>query len=152
MLQNSDLVIKQFDYNSDLYKAELKLRNEVLRIPLGLSLYDEDLSNENLQWHIGAFLQSELVGVLLLVPLGNNVIKMRQVAVNFSFQGMQIGSKLVLFAENLAVLHGYKLMILHARQSAAPFYQKLGYEIVSDVFTEVTIPHFKMQKSLGNKG
>ncbi len=152
MSQNSDLVIKQFDYNSDLYKAELKLRNEVLRIPLGMSLYDEDLSTENSQWHIGAFFESELVGVLLLVPIGNNVIKMRQVAVNFPFQGKQIGSKLVSFAENLAVLHGFNKMTLHARQTAVPFYLKLGYEIVSDEFTEVTIPHFKMQKSLGNIG
>ncbi len=149
MSENKDCIIKQFDYNSDLYNRELELRNKVLRIPLGLNLYAEDLSSEVSQWHIGAFINSEMVGVLLLVPLDNHEIKMRQVAVNFAFQGKNIGSKLVTFAESLAVSRGYQRMILNARQTAVPFYRKLGYEIVGDVFTEVTIPHFKMQKALG---
>jgi predicted GNAT family N-acyltransferase len=37
---------------------------------------------------------------------------------------------------------------LHARQTARRFFENLGYTAVSDVFTEVTIPHVKMEKIL----
>ncbi len=148
MSEKLDVEIKQFDYFSGLYQAELELRNMVLRLPLSLNLYTEDLSPEVSQWHIGAFVHSVMVGVLLLVPLKNQQIKMRQVAVHFDFQGKHIGSLLVNFAEKLAVERGFKTMILHARQTAVPFYIKMDYEIVSDVFVEVTIPHYKMKKEL----
>jgi predicted GNAT family N-acyltransferase len=37
---------------------------------------------------------------------------------------------------------------MHARKSAAAFYEKLGYQIIGDAFEEVTIPHYEMQKNL----
>jgi predicted GNAT family N-acyltransferase len=39
-------------------------------------------------------------------------------------------------------------MVLHARETAVPFYLKLGYEVVGGQFEEVGIPHFKMEKKL----
>lgn len=36
----------------------------------------------------------------------------------------------------------------HAREYAADFYLKLGYEITGDRFTEVGIPHRFMEKRL----
>ena len=140
--------IRAIKFNSDEYKSELELRNKVLRLPLGLNLYVEDLNGEVTQWHFGAFADVELIGVLILVPYHNGEIKMRQVAVDEKFQGKHIGKKMVEFAEKFASAQGFKKMILHARQSASPFYLKLGYKIVSDVFTEVTIPHLKMEKML----
>ncbi|MFN5761282.1 MAG: GNAT family N-acetyltransferase, partial [Sphingobacteriales bacterium] len=35
-----------------------------------------------------------------------------------------------------------------ARQSALGFYEKLGYQVCSAEFQEVSIPHFEMKKSL----
>jgi predicted GNAT family N-acyltransferase len=37
---------------------------------------------------------------------------------------------------------------LHARSNAVKFYKSMKYEIVSEQFLEVGIPHFKMQKIL----
>jgi predicted GNAT family N-acyltransferase len=37
---------------------------------------------------------------------------------------------------------------MHARKTAMGFYEKLGYEKIGDEFTEVTIPHYKMEKRL----
>jgi predicted GNAT family N-acyltransferase len=37
---------------------------------------------------------------------------------------------------------------MHARESAVGFYEKLGYQINSDVFNEVNIPHYVMEKRL----
>ena len=39
-------------------------------------------------------------------------------------------------------------MILHARETAVVFYEKLGYSSLGDQFEEVTIPHWAMEKRL----
>jgi predicted GNAT family N-acyltransferase len=39
-------------------------------------------------------------------------------------------------------------MVLHARDTAVPFYEALGYEAFDDPFVEVAIPHRKMRKAL----
>jgi hypothetical protein len=39
-------------------------------------------------------------------------------------------------------------MILHARETAVPFYERLRYSPVGDVFQEVTLPHRLMEKRL----
>nr|MBP8249907.1 GNAT family N-acetyltransferase [Chitinophagales bacterium] len=43
---------------------------------------------------------------------------------------------------------GFTLMYCHARDTAIPFYEKLGYSRVGEEFEEVTIPHWEMGKSL----
>ena len=60
------LEIKTFEYNSEEYQNELKLRNECLRIPLGMSLFDEDLSRDKKDIHIGAYIDNKMIGTLSL--------------------------------------------------------------------------------------
>jgi len=52
------------------------------------------------------------------------------------------------FAENLARDKGYKKIMMHARDTAIGFYEKLGYKITSDEFIEVNVPHHVMEKIL----
>jgi hypothetical protein len=73
---------------------------------------------------------------------------MRQVAVATSAQGKGVGSALVQYAELVAMQNGFDSMLLHARASAVPFYLRLEYAIVGDLFEEVGIPHYKMTKQL----
>lgn len=138
--------IRQIKIGSEEYEEELKLRDMVLRKPLKLSLFNENLESEKNDYHIGAFLSGSLVGVLVLTPLNNIEIKMRQVAIYESFRGKGIGTKLVVYAEEFAKNLGYKKIILNSRKTAVEFYEKLGYTKVSEEFIEVTIPHYKMQK------
>ncbi len=130
------------------YTQELILRDEVLRKPLGLSLFNEDLSKETNDYHIGAFLDDHLVGILILTVLNDKEIKMRQVAVKENKRGMSVGTELVKFAENFSKSKDYKIIVLNARKTAVNFYKKLNYEIISDEFIEVNIPHYKMKKLL----
>jgi predicted GNAT family N-acyltransferase len=37
---------------------------------------------------------------------------------------------------------------MHARKSAAGFYERLGYNISGEEFKELTIPHYIMEKML----
>lgn len=139
----------EIDKNEDEYKEELKLRDRVLRRPLGLSLFSENLDNEKNDYHIGAFLNNVLVGVLILTKLNSAEIKMRQVAVEEPFEGKGIGTKLVLYAEEFAKRLSYKMILLNSRKTAVKFYEKLGYTKVGEEVIEVTIPHYKMQKRIG---
>ena len=105
-----DLAIRVINYHSEEYRKELELRDEVLRKPLGMSLFDENLEKEKMDIHIGAFVKNKLVGVLILTPLNLSDIKMRQVAVLETTRSQKVGSQLVQFAEEYAKDKGYALM------------------------------------------
>ena len=140
--------LKVFGFNSDEYTNELELRDKVLRKPLGMNLYDENLEADKNDVHIGAFLNNRIVGVLILTILNSNELKMRQVAVDEYFRARKIGTEMVRFAEDYSKEKGYSTMLLNARKTAVAFYEKLGYTKVSGEFLEINIPHYKMSKSL----
>ena len=84
----------------------------------------------------------------MLVEDEPQTIRLRQMAVLNDLQGKGIGKALMQFAENLARDRGYQKITMHARKNAAGFYEKLGYKVISEEFTEITIPHYLMEKSL----
>ncbi len=150
MIEYKDLevVIREIKYDSEEYRNELKLRDEVLRKPLGMSLYDESLKADKNDIHIGAYVNNSMVGVLILTKLNSEDLKMRQVAVKETLQSKKIGSKMIFYAEDLAKKSGYKNMILNARKTAVLFYEKHGYKKISTEFLEINLPHYKMLKHI----
>jgi GNAT superfamily N-acetyltransferase len=143
----TDADLREIKYGSKEYKDELELRNRILRVPLGLDIFDEDLKGEKDDTHVGAFYKEKLAGVLVLTH-GGGVIRARQVAVDESFRRRGIGKKLVAYAEEFARSHGYKEIMLHSRMTSTEFYKNLGYSVSSEEFTEVMIPHVEMRKKL----
>lgn len=139
-----DFEIKLLTTTDHDYQKELLLRDEVLRKPIGLCIFDEPLFEEN-DFHVAAYDGGELVGCLMLSP-ADGKLKMRQVAVLPSYQKRGIGKALVAFSEALALREGYKEIYMHARISAAPFYEKLNYKTSGAQFLEVGISHVKMYK------
>lgn len=141
-------IVKIIRIQQPEYLEVLALRQEVLRQPLGLNLYEEDLSAE-LDAQIFIYqLDDKVVGCLLALPVDVASIRLKQMAVSPQCQGKGIGNKLMLAAEAFAKAKGFGKIYFHARESAIPFYEKLGYEILSDTFEEVGIPHKKMGKTL----
>jgi predicted GNAT family N-acyltransferase len=147
MVENK-IEIREIIYNSEAYRNELELRDKVLRQPLGISLYDESLEADRNDYHIGAYLNDRVVGVMILTRLNTDEVKMRQVAVDENLRNKKTGSKMVLYAEQYAISMGYSTVVLHARETAVVFYEKLGYEKSGKVFLEINIPHYKMCKRL----
>ncbi len=140
----------RYDFGTPLHDASVHLREKVLRIPLGLAFTVEDFASEWTHWHLGWLNRhGELVACMVLVPLGQESVKMRQVAVMPVLQGQGYGRCLVAFGESLARNAGMRTMRLNARQEAVPFYLRLGYTVCSEQFVEVGIPHFQMVKELG---
>ena len=144
----SHRVLLRVLHGSAAYNASVALRNDVLRKPLGLELTNGELEQERSDYHLVCQDDGELVGCLVLVPQSNNEVKMRQVAVSPQARGQGIGRALTRFAEAFAGGLGFERVTLHARSTAVPFYEKLGYERVGEEFEEVTIPHWSMQKTL----
>ena len=142
------IISKIIPYGSQEYQAALSLRQAILRAPLGLDLMDEDLSGERENFHLGLFEGSRLLATLMLIPTYDDQFTLRQVAVDRHFQGRGLGRKLMVFAEKFAANRGCKAIVLNARASAKPFYEKQGYITISKPFTELGIPHIRMKKTL----
>ncbi|MEI6521208.1 MAG: GNAT family N-acetyltransferase [bacterium] len=138
----------EYKFNSDTYHEAVKLREEILRKPLGLKWSAHDFDAEETSFHLGAFLGNKLIGTLILRPRDENILQMRQVAIAQEYQSQGIGSILVQFAEQFAIEHGFTAMTAHARESALQFYLKLNYQVIGEKFIEVGIPHYEIVKKL----
>jgi predicted GNAT family N-acyltransferase len=134
--------------NDPEYAAEKKLRNRVLRNPLGLELSAADLRDENEQVHVVGMDEQGQVIACVLVAFPEGSAKIRQLAVDEAWHGRRLGTELMRRAEDVVKERGLQRVMLHARVTARRFFEKLGYTAISDVFTEVGIPHVKMGKDL----
>lgn len=143
---NTRLAIIPFD--SDDYHKALILRAEILRYPLGLELTPEDTADDHLAYHLGAFLENQLIGHVSLKPLTSQLVQLKQMAIQSTYQGRGIGTQLLQYAENQAIADNFQEVRLHARTHAQGFYSKFGYQIQGEQFIEVTIPHILMIKKL----
>jgi len=145
---SSDLVFRVVEFGSPEYVETVALRDDILRRPLGLHFTPELLGEEAHDIHLACYRNDDLAGCLILVPLADGDIKMRQVAVAADAQRTGVGSALVKESERIAFERGFARMVLNARLTAVPFYLRLGYLAVGEEFLEVTIPHHAMEKHL----
>ena len=66
-----------------------------------------------------------------------------------SMQNHGLGKTLLQFAENFCWQNNFTTLTLHARAYAMDFYLKQGYQICSEEFMEIGLPHVKMYKMVG---
>src|SRR5437763_451213 len=142
------MALKIIDYGTVEYEEMLKLRDEILRKPLGLHFSPEEVEKEKSNLLIAAYEDKKMLGCCMLVQEKPGTVRLRQMAVINDLQGKGIGRALMQFAENLARDRGYKKITMHARKNAIGFYEKLGYRKVGTEFQEITIPHYVMEKEL----
>jgi predicted GNAT family N-acyltransferase len=138
---------KEITYKSLEWSTAVRLREKILREPLGSKFSEEELEEEKSHIQIAGFLDNELVATAVLVPQGEE-IKMQRVVVKDNLRSKNIGSEMMVFCEQLAIERNYKQIYCHARDSAVNFYFKNQYEKEGDYFDEDGIPHLKMRKQL----
>ena len=90
------------EHGSGEYEETVALRDEVLRKPLGLSYDPSELAGEKDSFHFALREGTELVACLVLKPLDERCIKMRQLAVRENAQGKGFGHELVNYAHSFA--------------------------------------------------
>jgi GNAT superfamily N-acetyltransferase len=142
------MALKIIDHGTAEYHQMVKLRDDILRKPLGLGFTPEELESEKDNMLIAAFEDERILGCCMLVEEQPGTVRLRQMAVLNDLQGKGIGRALMNFAENIARDRGYRILRMHARANSVGFYEKVGYKIYGDQFTEVTIPHYVMEKQL----
>lgn len=139
----------EIEFGTPDFDEAVNLRYRVLKEPLGLDFTADQLAEEFDQIHLAAYSEGlSLCAYLLLTPHTEKTIQMRQVAVEPDLQKKSIGKSLVRYSESWSIQHGYTEMILHARDTAVPFYLKLGYKKSGKPFEEVGIEHWLMKKIL----
>ena len=143
--------IKFTQYGTKDYQDTLKLRNKVMRVPLGLDIYKEDLSSEKNSVIIGFFDNEQLLGVGVMSNK-NSVYKIEYLCVDSEIQSSGIGGKLLCCLEKIAIEKGAKKICMDARVSAEQFYLRHGYRLIGDVFLldYAPVQHIFMEKMVGN--
>lgn len=142
------MALKQLYHGSKEYDQMVNLRYEIMRKPLGLSFSEEELKKEKEDILIGAFDEEEIIGCCMITKIDHQCGRLRQMAVQKNKQGMGVGESMMAFAENIARDRGYKILMMHARDTAIGFYEKYGYKIKGDGFIELNIKHHIMEKKL----
>ena len=148
MADEPDIAVIEALIGSDLYRQSLRLREAVLRRPLGLTVTEEELADDAMQ-HFCAISYGLVVGTVSLRPLDEATLKLKQMAVAEDRRREGIGARLLDHAEGWAHGAGFRLMVLNARMGAEGFYAKFGYQAHGEPFDENTIPHIGMTKRLG---
>ena len=142
------MALKQLYHGSKEYDQMVNLRYEIMRKPLGLSFNEEELKKEKEDILIGAFDEEEIIGCCMITKVDHQCGQLRQMAVQKNKQGIGVGESMMAFAENIARDRGYKILMMHARDTAIGFYEKYGYKIKGNGFIELNIKHHIMEKKL----
>ncbi|MGE5519152.1 MAG: GNAT family N-acetyltransferase [Candidatus Dadabacteria bacterium] len=143
------LQFKEIQTGTSEYDQMIALRMEVLLNPIGIPQSYINEEKEASDILLGAFKDDELNGCCILSPAEKSSIQLRQMAVRINLQKKGIGKSIISYAETIALEKGYRTLFLHARNNVLSFYEKCGYTIEGDIFYEVGIPHYKMQKIIG---
>ena len=106
--------------------------------------------------HFGLFIDTNITGVLSVFK-NNNVIfnsenqfQIRGMAILKDFQRKGFGDELIKHAEVYIKSQFGKLIWFNARESAVPFYEKLGYIKIGEPFFIADIGiHYIMKKEIG---
>lgn len=138
------------EYQSADYNQMLGLRTKILREPLGLIFTEEDLAQDkhDILLALCSSDTNKMIACCILAPVNDRIVKLRQMAVDNTDQGVGLGTSMLSFAEYIAEREGFEKIELHARKVAVGFYQKYDYKIVGEEFTEVGLLHFGMEKRI----
>ncbi|PEK99483.1 GNAT family N-acetyltransferase [Bacillus sp. AFS017336] len=74
--------------------------------------------------------------------------KVQRICVLENYRGKKIGNEIMYLIHKTGKEKGLSQLVLHAQESAIPFYEKLGYAITSEIFFEAGIPHVEMNLKL----
>ncbi|MEE3180004.1 MAG: GNAT family N-acetyltransferase [Verrucomicrobiota bacterium] len=142
------MLVEEAEFGSETYGEMLVLRKRTLRDPLGLEWTAEEEAWESRERHFAMKVDKGIVACVVIRPLGNGAVKLRQMAVEPEQQGAGVGRRLLGGVEKILITDEVDRIELNARDAAVGFYERLGFRKVGEEFMEVTIPHWKMVKAL----
>ncbi len=131
-------------------RAVCDLRHEVLMAPFGVPRDDAWGDDDPASHHLLAVEGERVVGYTRLIVHGEEA-QIRHVAVAFDRQRTGIGRALIEEACREAVVRGVTRAHLNARLPAVPFYERLGFVVISNEpfpSGRTAQPHVRMERVL----
>ena len=140
-------IIKSFDELTKLELYEiLKSHAEIFVKEQKICCVDPDGVDLN-SFHVFAMEEGRVVAYLRAFEKEERVMKIGRVLT--LVHGKGIGSQLMKFAmTKLKDMTGCKKIVMDAQTQAVPFYERLGFAIVSDEYIEEGVPHVDMEREL----
>jgi len=145
---HNTLMLGTINYGSPEYQSMCRLRDEVLRKPIGLRLTEAETLCDKNDILLVCMKNEQAIACCILTKINSDTVQLRQMAVASDYQRKGLGQELLLFAERTAKENGYSAIRMHARKTATGFYEKIGYNVMGEEFMEVGILHFEMEKML----
>lgn len=124
-----------------------KVRQEVFVNEQKVPVEEEIDQFEDEAIHIVLYDERTPVGAARLRIL-DGIGKLERICVLSSCRGKGAGKQLVDKLEEIASSEGVKKFKLNAQTHAIPFYERLGYKTISDIFMDAGIPHVTMIKEV----
>ena len=143
----NNLLVKQVNTPKEL-KDTQEVRRQVFTEEQGINREaDIDGLDQNSD-HIIVYDNNTPVGTARIRYKNRVQAKLERIAVLKSHRGRGIGKRIIEASLGLAKTKGALEATLDSQQSAAGFYEKLGFRQVGEPFEEVGIPHIAMTKKL----
>ena len=125
------------------------LRYRVMREPLGKERGSERNEGDASAMHFALFEDGKMLAIARLDKVSETVCQARFVAVESDQQGKGLGKRIMEAVEEHGKASGFSTLVLHARDYALPFYQKLGYTLVGPSYKLFDVlQHYEMVKEL----
>ncbi|MFC6261556.1 GNAT family N-acetyltransferase [Levilactobacillus fujinensis] len=142
-----EIVISNAPFNR---AAALSLRQATFvterGIPRDVEFDDRDTPE---RLYVVAYQRAELpVGTLRLEPQSDTQMRFGRGCTSQTVRGQGIGSQVLQAGENWATAHGFAVGIIDGELTAKTFYERCGYHVVGEPFTEDGAPVVTLTKNL----
>lgn len=148
-LRNTKVKVKKV--NESNFDEYLSIRKEVFvdeqKVPLEIEIDELDRLSLDHVTHIGAFKNDEMIATARLIKDDKN-LRVGRVAVLKNHRKTGVGAHILEYAYKQATNNGFDALILGSQVSAIPFYEKSGYEVISDIYLDANIEHKDMKLSI----
>lgn len=141
------LQIKTLGYQEEIATIRY-IRTRVFQEEQGVSAELEFDGLDESAVHFLAYLNGKAIGTARIREINHNSVKIERLAVLSEARNQGVARQLMITALKVISQRQKSLVIVHAQEYVAQFYQQLGFEIIGERFTEAGIAHVKMIKRL----
>jgi predicted GNAT family N-acyltransferase len=124
------------------------IRRKVFVDEQGVALHIEMDEHDDSATHFIGYELEQPIAAARIREYEQGVGKVERVCVLPEYRGQNFGANLMTQLEDYARSIGYFRLKLNSQTHALPFYEQLGYEVISPEFMDAGIPHHQMEKTL----
>lgn len=143
----SSTIVRKADWPKDMV--------DIMRIREAVFINEQNIPPEQ-EWdeldtastHFLAIDGQYTMGTARLTKETDDCARISRVAVLKDWRGLHIGDEILNAVFKEAMDQGFTTLALTAQKHATNFYTHFGFEVISDEFLEVGIPHVEMVKKL----